>query len=86
MTLGGMFSIDFQKSLEEELGDFEKETTAEITVVTIESLGDDSIEEYAVRLFEQWKIGKKEKDNGILLLIAKKERKVRIEVGKKSLL
>lgn len=77
----GIFSGEFQKSLEEELSHFEKETTAEIAVVTIESLGDDSIEEYAVRLFEEWKIGKKEKDNGLLLLVAVKERKVRIEVG-----
>lgn len=77
----GMFSASFRESLEEELSHFEKETTVEIAVATIESLGDYSIEEYAVRLFEDWKIGKKEKDNGILLLVAKKERKVRIEVG-----
>jgi len=77
----GMFSAGFRESLEEELSHFEKETTVEIAVATIESLGDYSIEEYAVRLFEDWKIGKKEKDNGILLLVAKKERKVRIEVG-----
>lgn len=77
----GLFSPDFREELEKELSDFEKETTAEIAVVTIESLDDYSVEEYAVRLFEEWKIGKKEKDNGILLLIAKQERKIRIEIG-----
>lgn len=77
----GMFSASFRESLEEELSHFEKETTVEIAVATIENLGDYSIEEYAVRLFEDWKIGKKEKDNGILLLLAKEERKIKIEVG-----
>ncbi len=78
---GGMFSAEFRENLEKGLSDFEEETTAEIAVVTIESLGDYSVEEYAVRLFEQWQIGKKEKDNGILLLLAKEERKIKIEVG-----
>jgi uncharacterized protein len=77
----GMLSGDFKEKLEKDLGDFEDETTAEIAVVTIETLGDYSIEEYSVRLFEQWQIGKKEKDNGLLLLISQEDRKMRIEVG-----
>src|SRR3989344_3919031 len=60
---------------------FEASTTNEIAVVTINSLGGDTIENYAVKLFEDWKIGKERDDNGILLLIAKNDRKVRIEVG-----
>ena len=71
----------YRQSLEQELVDFDNETTAEIAVVTIDSLEDGSIEDYTVRLFEDWKIGKKEKDNGILVLIAQEERKIRIEVG-----
>ncbi|MBL7150505.1 TPM domain-containing protein [Candidatus Microgenomates bacterium] len=78
---GKMFSSEFGENLEKRLSDFEKETTVEIAIVTIESLADYTVEEYAVRLFEQWKIGKKEKDNSLLLLSAKEERKVRIEVG-----
>lgn len=76
-----MLSPPFREALEQELQEFEKETTAEIAVVTIDSLESDSIEEVAVRLFEQWKIGKKGEDNGLLVLIAKEDRKMRIEVG-----
>lgn len=76
-----MLSSDFRQSLEQDLVDFKDETTAEIAVVTINSLEGNSLEDYAVRLFEDWKIGKKEKDNGILILIAKEDRKIRIEVG-----
>ena len=78
---GAMFSAEFREDLEKDLSDFEKETTAEISVVTIESLGDETIESYAVRLFEQWGIGKKKEDNGVLLLISRDDRKMRIEVG-----
>lgn len=76
-----ILSPSYRQSLEQELNDFENETTAEIAVVTINSLEGNSLEDYAVRLFEQWKIGKKEKDNGLLILIAMEERQIRIEVG-----
>jgi uncharacterized protein len=49
--------------------------------VTVQSLEDETIETYAVKLFEVWGIGKKGADNGALLLVAPNERKVRIEVG-----
>ena len=54
---------------------------AQIAVVTIPSLEGDTIENFAVRLFEDWKIGDAERDNGALLLIARDDREVRIEVG-----
>jgi uncharacterized protein len=50
-------------------------------VVTVKSLEGDSVDDYAVRLFEKWKIGKKDKDNGVLFLVALDDRKMRIEVG-----
>lgn len=59
----------------------EKETTVEIAVVTIESLEGESREMYALRLFEQAGIGKKDKDNGLLILVTKQEREYRFEVG-----
>lgn len=77
----GLFSDAFRQELEEDLKNFEQETGAEIAVVTVETLGETYLEDYAVRLFEQWGIGKKDRDNGLLLLIAKNERQIRIEVG-----
>ncbi|MCJ7663316.1 MAG: TPM domain-containing protein [Desulfobacterales bacterium] len=61
--------------------DVKKSTGAEIAVVTVPSLDGMSVEEYAVKLFEKWGIGEKDKDNGVLFLIAPNERKTRIEVG-----
>jgi len=59
----------------------ERKSSAEIAVVTVSSLDGQDIASYAVRLFEQWGIGKKGKDNGVLFLVAPRERKMRIEVG-----
>jgi uncharacterized protein len=59
----------------------QKTNGAEIAVVTIQSIAPLQIEEYAVRLYEKWGIGKKGEDNGVLVLLALKERKIRIEVG-----
>jgi len=70
-----------RQALENKLSQFEKSSTNEISVVIIPNLQDDTIENFAVKLFEAWGIGKKEKDNGILLLIAMQDRKMRIEVG-----
>ncbi|PIU58360.1 MAG: methanol dehydrogenase [Deltaproteobacteria bacterium CG07_land_8_20_14_0_80_38_7] len=63
------------------LSAFEAQTTDEIAIATVPDIGDNSIEDYAVDLYKQWGIGKKGKDNGLLLLIAPKQRQVRIEVG-----
>lgn len=72
---------EYETSLNQQLTDYNSQTSNEISVVTISSLGDMSVEEYAVELFQQWGIGKKGQDNGLLLLIAPSERQVRIEVG-----
>lgn len=63
------------------LADLEKNTTVEIAVVIMGSLNGTNIEEYSVKLFEEWGIGKKENDNGLLLLIAINDRAYRFEVG-----
>jgi uncharacterized protein len=67
--------------LEEQLVSLEKDTTAEVAVVTVGSLEGASIEQYAADLFDAWDIGKKDKNNGVLFLIAYSDHKVRIEVG-----
>ena len=63
------------------LAGLERDTSAEVAVVTIETLGGHPIEEYAAGLFERWGIGKKDKDNGVLFLVAYDESELRIEVG-----
>ena len=72
---------DQVNSLEQQLREFNASTTNEIAVVTVPSLQGDYIEHYAVKLFGDWKIGKEKQDNGVLLLIALDEHKVRLEVG-----
>ncbi|MDB5244274.1 MAG: hypothetical protein JWN18_144 [Parcubacteria group bacterium] len=76
-----VLSVGSSQSLENELTLYERSSSNEITVVTIPNMGGDYIENYAVKLFEEWGIGKKAKDNGILLLLSIEERKMRIEVG-----
>lgn len=58
-----------------------KQDGSQIAILIVASLEGEAIESYATRVFEQWKIGQKGQDNGILLLIAKNDHKVRIEVG-----
>ena len=57
------------------------QTGAQIVVVTIPSLEENSLEEYANQLFNKFGIGDKTKNNGVLLLLSLKERQIRIEVG-----
>ncbi len=54
---------------------------SQIAVLIVSSTGDETIEQYAVRAFEQWKLGRKGVDDGVLLVVAKSDRNVRIEVG-----
>lgn len=70
-----------RKEIESLCADLERRTTAEVAVVTIPSTGSVPIEDYAVELFNRWGIGKRGKDNGVLILVAVRDRKVRIEVG-----
>ena len=77
----GMFSSSERQALEQKISDFKATTTNEIAVVTISSLDGDTIENYANELFNEWGIGKKGEDNGVLILISKNDRKMRIEVG-----
>ena len=68
-------------SLEKALLEFEQSQSTQIVVLTVASLGGESLEGYALQVAEAWKVGQKDLDNGAILLIAKNERKVRIEVG-----
>lgn len=53
----------------------------EIAVAIVNSIAPETIESYSIKLAEKWKVGKKDMDNGVILVVAVKERKVRIEVG-----
>lgn len=61
--------------------ELDQKTTAQLVVVTVNSLHDLTIEDYALELFRTWGIGHQTKNNGVLLLIAPNERQSRIEVG-----
>jgi uncharacterized protein len=77
----GVLAGDAQRSLTTALRDFRKQTGNQIVVLTIPSLDGDSIDDFAVRVFESWKLGEKGKDNGVLMVVALKDRRMRIEVG-----
>lgn len=57
------------------------ETKAQVVVTTVNSLDDTPLEEYSLSMFRQWGIGDAKKNNGVLILLAPNERKVRVEVG-----
>ncbi len=59
----------------------EDKSTDQIAVLTVPTLGGTSVEEYANQVFAAWKLGQKGKDNGVLVLVAPTDRKMRIEVG-----
>jgi len=68
-------------ALEAKLADWEARTTNQLAVLLVPSTQPEPIEAYAIRVADAWKIGRKGSDNGVLLVVAKNDRKVRIEVG-----
>jgi uncharacterized protein len=77
----GILDTETKELLEEKLKAHEKETTNQIVVLIIPSLEGEVLEEYSLKVASTWKLGQKKKDNGVLLLIAKDDRLLRIEVG-----
>src|SRR5580704_431648 len=70
-----------RQAIEVKLTDLETKSGIQLVVATVTSLDGQEIEPYANELFRVWKLGEKTKNNGVLLLIAPNERRVRIEVG-----
>ena len=78
----GMISPAHRDRLEEELKAFEQSDSTQLVILTVPSLEGEPIEAFSIRVGETWKIGQKNKDNGIIVVVAKQERKIRIEVGR----
>lgn len=76
-----LLSTQEAKVLSQTLRNFEKNSTNQLVLLTLQTLQGYEIEEYAYQLGRHWGIGQKGKDNGVLLIVAPNERKVRIEVG-----
>ena len=77
----GMISSPAKSKIEEALRTFEQSDSTQIVILTVPSLEGENIEEFGIKVGEAWKIRKKGKDNGILFIVSKQERKIRIEVG-----
>ena len=70
-----------KRKLDDLIGGLKQRTGAEIAVVTVRNLGGATVEDFANQLFVKWGVGQKSKDDGVLLLAAIQDRKLRIEVG-----
>jgi uncharacterized protein len=77
----GMLSDGFEAQLEDRLRELEEQTGAQVAVLTIPSLEGDPIEDFSIRVVETWKLGRQGVDDGVLILIARDDRRMRIEVG-----
>jgi len=77
----GLLSDADKISLETRLEDLEAKSGIQLVVATVKSLDGDEIEPYANQMFRAWKLGERTRNNGVLLLVAPSERRVRIEVG-----
>lgn len=77
-----MLSANVRAGLEQELRGFEQSDSTQIVVLTIPSLEGDSIEDFGIRVAEAWKPGHKGKDNGVIFIVSKLDRKIRVEVGR----
>jgi uncharacterized protein len=76
-----VLSATERERLAAKLADLEQKSGIQLVVATVGSLQGEEIEPYANELFRTWKLGEKTKNNGVLLLVAPKEHRVRIEVG-----
>ncbi len=80
--LGGFLTPQQEATLESLMESYKRGSGHEIALLTVPDLGGRSLEGYALEVARQWGLGEKEKNNGALLLVARAEREVRIEVGR----
>ena len=79
--LAGTLSPQQQQALEAKLAAFEAHKGSQVAVLIVPTTQPEAIEQYAIRVVDQWKLGRKDVDDGVLVLLAANDRKVRIEVG-----
>jgi uncharacterized protein len=79
--LTGTLTAEQQSGLEEKLAAFEARKGSQIVVLIVPTTHPEEIEQYSIRVVEQWRIGRAKVDDGVLLIVAKNDRRVRIEVG-----
>ena len=77
-----MLSAGTALEIEQALRSFDETDSTQIAILTIDSLEGDALEDFSIRTVEKWGIGQRGKDNGVLLLVVKNDRKLRIEVGR----
>ncbi len=76
-----VMQADQAQSLESQLARLERDTGHQVAVLTIQTLDGEDIEGFSIRVAENWKVGRKGFDNGVILVVAVKDRKLRLEVG-----
>jgi uncharacterized protein len=81
VDLAGVIRPDMKNQMNAVLQELEEKTSAQVLVLTVQSLDGQSIEEFAFNTKEKWKLGQKGKDNGVLIAVAVKDRKYRLEIG-----
>jgi uncharacterized protein len=77
----GTLSAAERQALEAKLRDWESRTTNQLVVLIVPSTAPETIEDYGIHVADTWKIGQKGKDNGAIFIVAKDDKKMRIEVG-----
>lgn len=77
----GVLSYEAKAKLSALSSEIESKTTSQLAILILDTTAPLDIETYAVKLFEKWGIGQRGKDNGVLMLVAVKDRQMRIEVG-----
>ena len=81
VDLAGVLDAGRKEQLDNLLRDLEQKTTAQMVILTVKSLDGQDINSFSLQTAEQWKIGRKGKDNGLLFVVAIQDRKYRFEVG-----
>jgi uncharacterized protein len=78
----GTLTEQQRADMELRLAKYEQETTHQVVVLTVSTLGTESIDSFSLRVANAWRLGRKDLDNGVLITVSPKDRKARIELGR----